>query len=176
VGRLRQRRKNGDRPPCPRPEGPILSAAAAALVASADTFFIASVGPAMRRPGGGSGLDVSHRGGRPGFVRVESDGEATLLTFPDFAGNLYFNTLGNLLLDPRAGLLFVDFAAGGLLSLTGTAEIIHEAPELDAFAGAERLVRFRVARGVAIADAVPLRWSAPEPAPQLAATGAWPAR
>jgi uncharacterized protein len=157
-----------------RPEGPALSAAAAALVASADTFFIATSAPTARRRDGAS-LDVSHRGGRPGFVRVASEGGRTVLTAPDFAGNLYFNTLGNLLLDPRAGLLFVDFAAGSLLSLTGAAEIVHDGPELAAFAGAERLLRFRVAEGVALASAVPLRWSAPRAAPEVAATGRWPA-
>ncbi|KYF70972.1 hypothetical protein [Sorangium cellulosum] len=76
-------------------------------------------------------------------------------------------------LNPRAGLLFVDFASGGLLSLTGEAEVVWNGPELSAFAGAQRLLRFRVAEGVWIEDAVPLRWSAPVAAPQLAATGTW---
>ena len=42
-------------------------------------------------------MDISHRGGRPGFVRVDGD----VLTIPDFRGNRYFNTLSNLLLEQR---------------------------------------------------------------------------
>lgn len=68
------------------------------------------------------GLDVSHRGGRPGFMRVDGD----VLTIPDFRGNRYLNTLGNFLLDPRAGLLFVDFARGDLLHLAGEVEVLWD--------------------------------------------------
>ena len=90
-----------------------LDGAARAAIAAADTFFVAS----RSRAGNGAmfGADISHRGGRPGFIRVDGD----VLTIPDFRGNRYFNTLGNLLAEPRASLLFVDFASGGLLQLTG---------------------------------------------------------
>ena len=71
-----------------------------------DTFFIATNAP--------EGVDVSHRGGRPGFVTVDEDGA---LLWPDFSGNNFFNTLGNLAVDPRAGLLFADFESGDLLQL-----------------------------------------------------------
>ncbi len=155
----------------PRPvraEGALLSPDAAALVADADTCFIATAAQ-------GDGVDVSHRGGKPGFVRVTAERGRTMLTIPDFAGNNYFNTFGNIAVNPRAGLIYVDFAAGAVLTLTGEAEVIWDGPELTAFAGARRLLRFGVIEGCAIAGAVPLRWSAPEPAPQLAATGAWPA-
>ena len=84
-----------------------------AWIASADTFFIASFHPE-------GGADASHRGGRPGFVRVN---DASHLEFPDYAGNAMFNTLGNLVSYPRAGLLFLDFAAGGVLQLTGRTEL-----------------------------------------------------
>jgi ferredoxin-NADP reductase len=84
-------------------------------IAAADTFFIAS---GYRGEGESPtfGMDASHRGGDPGFVEVASD---THLVFPDYAGNNHFNTIGNLALDPRAGLLFVDFPTGSLLQLTG---------------------------------------------------------
>jgi hypothetical protein len=87
-----------------------------ALISRADTFFIASWHP-------GGGADASHRGGRPGFVRVVD--ERTLL-FPDYPGNNMFNTLGNLAGHPRAGLLFVDFEQGDLLQLTGRAQLAWE--------------------------------------------------
>lgn len=139
--------------PVARPEGPLLSAAARTLVARADTFFLATAAPA--------GVDASHRGGPPGFVRVDEEDGRTVLTVPDFRGNSFFNSFGNLALNPRAGLLFVDFAAGGLLSLAGEAEVLWSGPELEAFAGAERLLRVRLTGGVFLEDAVPLRWSAP---------------
>jgi hypothetical protein len=149
-----------------RIEGALLSAEAAMLVAGADTGFIATVAPR-------DGVDVSHRGGKPGFVRVTVEQGRTVLTLPDFSGNNYFNTLGNIAVNPRAGLSFIDYATGGVLMLTGAAEVVWDGAELAAFAGARRLLRFAVTEGLAIADAVPLRWSAPQQAPQLAATGAW---
>ena len=169
----------GATPSPARAEGAILSASAAELVRRADTFFIATASPeAGRGAAGGSGaaaegVDVSHRGGKPGFVRVTEQDGRTVLTSPDFSGNFFFNTLGNLLLNPRAGVVFVDFASGGLLSLTGEADTLWDGPERAAFAGVERLLRFRVAEGVWLERAAPQRWSAPEPAPQLAATGSW---
>jgi hypothetical protein len=70
-------------------------------------------------------------------------------------------------------MLLVDFTTGDVLSLTGGAEVIWDGPELAGYLGAERLLRFRVRDGVWIENAVPLRWSAPQPAPQLARTGTW---
>ncbi|MEO8808423.1 MAG: pyridoxamine 5'-phosphate oxidase family protein [Burkholderiaceae bacterium] len=147
-------------------EGPHLSAAAARLVANADTLFIASAAP-------GFGADVSHRGGKPGFVRVVEEGGATVLTLPDFRGNFFFNTLGNITAHPRAGLLFVDHDSGRVLQLTGRAGVVASGPELAAFAGAQRLLRIEIDEGVWAPRSLPLRWSAPQQAPQLEATGHW---
>jgi hypothetical protein len=118
-----------------------LAAAAAAAVAAADTFFLAtSSGPGVEN----GGVDISHRGGAPGFVRVEG----TVLTIPDFRGNRYFNSLGNLLLEPRAALLFVDFETGVLTQLQGRAEILWDLDEAHGGGpGAERSWRFSVERG-----------------------------
>lgn len=143
----------------PRPEGPLLSPAATALITGADTFFLASASPAAQDGGPAEGVDVSHRGGQPGFVQVARDADRTVLTWPDFSGNFLFNTLGNLVVNPRAGVLFVDFTTGGLLLLTGETEIVWEGPEVEAVADAERLLRLRVTEGVWIEHAVPLRWS-----------------
>ncbi len=94
-----------------------LDAAARAAIERADTFFVASRSRAGR--GSAYGADISHRGGRPGFVRFDGD----VLTIPDFRGNRYFNTLGNLSAEARASLLFVDFESGDLLQLQGIAEV-----------------------------------------------------
>lgn len=157
----------------PRPESGILSAEAAELVRTADTFFIASASPGAGGRNPVEGADVSHRGGRPGFVDLRQEEAGTLLVAPDFAGNSAFATFGNLLLDPRAGLLFVNFATGDLLMLTGEAEVVWDGPEVRAFPGAERLLFFRVGEGLFMPQALPLRWSESRPAPQIAGTGTW---
>jgi uncharacterized protein len=145
-----------------------LDSRTAELLAAQDTFFVAScAGPRGEINGG---VDVSYRGGRPGFVRVDGDE----LTIPDFRGNRYFNTLGNLLLEPRAALLFVDFTRGDLLHLQGRAEILWDVSEADSgFAGAERLWRLRVTRGFRLRNALPLRFPFGDYAPTTKQTGTW---
>ncbi|MGZ3451417.1 MAG: pyridoxamine 5'-phosphate oxidase family protein [Polyangiales bacterium] len=150
----------------PSDERAILSPRAIELLRSADTLFIASASSEQR-------VDVSHRGGRPGFVKSEIAGDHTVLTMPDFSGNNLFMTLGNLEENPRAGMAVVDFASGALLSLTGTTETVWDGPEVAAFAGAERLLRFHVTRGRLLEGAIPFEWTGPGYARQLAATGRW---
>lgn len=141
------------------------------IITRADTLFIASAHPDAESSAVRSeGVDVSHRGGKPGFVRVDADGT---LTVPDFSGNFFFNTLGNLAINPRAGLLFADFASGDLLHVAGTAEIVWDGPQVEAFAGAERLVMFRVLEVLRQKRAMPLAWSAAQLSPLLATTGNW---
>ncbi|CAJ3257337.1 pyridoxamine 5'-phosphate oxidase family protein [Burkholderia pseudomallei] len=144
-----------------------LDAADRALLARADTFFIATANTSDAA-GGARGVDVSHRGGPPGFVRVDDDGT---LTTPDYSGNNFFNTIGNLLHDPRAGLLFVDFERGDLLYIAADAQIVWDGPALAAFDGARRLVRLRIREVRRSAAVLPFRWSAPRFAPQFAAWG-----
>ncbi|WP_144152302.1 pyridoxamine 5'-phosphate oxidase family protein [Paraburkholderia sp. BCC1885] len=146
-----------------------LSDADRALLARADTFFIASANPSTEA-GLARGADVSHRGGKPGFIRVD---DAHTLTTPDFSGNLFFNTIGNLIQDPRAGLLAIDFESGDLLYIAVVAEIIWDGAELASFTGAERLMRFHVREVRRTPRALPFRWSAVQYAPQLAKMGSW---
>ena len=146
-----------------------LSDADRALLSRADTFFIATAN-ASTDAGLARGADVSHRGGKPGFIRVD---DAHTLTVPDFSGNLFFNTIGNLLQDPRAGLLAIDFESGDLLYLAVNAEIIWEGAEVASFEAAERLMRFHVREVRRTPRVLPFRWSAVQYAPQLAKTGSW---
>jgi predicted pyridoxine 5'-phosphate oxidase superfamily flavin-nucleotide-binding protein len=81
------------------------------FIAQTDTLFVASIHPER-------GLDVSHRGGQPGFVRVDND---RTLRIPDYPGNSMFQTLGNFEVDSRAGLALIDFERRRVLSLTGIA-------------------------------------------------------
>jgi uncharacterized protein len=150
-----------------------LDADARAFIERADTLFVATHAPAAAGEADvktGRGADVSHRGGRPGFVKIED--ERTLLV-PDFTGNFLFMTFGNLQLNPRAGVLFIDFDSGDLLTLTGTAEVVWGGDELKAFDGAERAWRFRIEAGWRLRDALPLRWAYRELSPHSAITGTW---
>ncbi|TXH75321.1 pyridoxamine 5'-phosphate oxidase family protein [Thiobacillus sp.] len=142
------------------------------IIARADTLFIATAHPGAHHGTARSyGVDVSHRGGKPGFVRADDD---ATLTLPDFAGNRFFNTLGNIMLNPRAGLLFIDFETGDLLYLAAEAQIVFDSPELDAFAGAERLLRFKIRHVRHVVASLPLHWSREvEISPFLADTGEW---
>jgi hypothetical protein len=83
------------------------------LVEAADTFLLGTTHPER-------GNDASHRGGSPGFVRVA---DQQRLWWPDYPGNNLFNSFGNLEVDPTAALLFVDFATGRILHLTGSARV-----------------------------------------------------
>jgi hypothetical protein len=126
--------------PGPATHGASLTGAQAALIARADTFFIATVHPQ-------AGADASHRGGRPGFVQVADDGSS--LSWPDYAGNAMFQTLGNIASDGRAGLLVIDFESGSILQLSGTAHIVWQP---------ERRVELRIERTVEVPAGLPLRW------------------
>lgn len=150
----------------PPQESSALDAVARALVRQADTFFVATYADLH----GGRQVDVSHRGGRAGFVQIGEDG---WLTIPDFAGNRFFNTLGNIALNPRAGLVFPDFSTGSLLQMTGDAELCLEHAGARSLEGAERYWRFRPRRIVWRADALPIRYDLVEWSPFTLATGTW---
>ncbi len=139
------------------PLGPALDAAALALLAAADAFFIATAHPdAAHSEDPVEGVDVSHRGGLPGFVRAQ---DASTLLVPDYVGNSFFNTLGNLQLEPRCALLFVDFATGARLHLQALGEVLWDGPERAALPGALRVLRLRLTQVLRIEGGLPLRWS-----------------
>ena len=105
-------------------EGQFLEVEQQELITSADTFFVASAHPSR-------GVDASHRGGNPGFVQILSE---TKIRVPDYVGNSMYNTLGNFVVNPRAGLAFLDFereptsqrSRYRILQLTGRPEILWD--------------------------------------------------
>lgn len=125
-----------------------LSAKQSEWIQTADTFFIASAHPEGH-------ADASHRGGNKGFVHVEDD---NYLIWPDYAGNMMFNTLGNIALNPSTGLLFIDFDGNRTLQLTGQAEIVWDEAQIAQYAGAERLIRFQVNAVIETKNALPFTW------------------
>nr|WP_232001229.1 pyridoxamine 5'-phosphate oxidase family protein [Mycobacterium sp. 1165178.9] len=106
-------------PPSKRPErATLLGPSDQAMIATSDTFFLGTSHPTR-------GSDASHRGGPPGFVRVDSPDR---LWWPDFPGNNMFNSYGNLAVDDKAALLFLDFDTGATLHVTGTAHVRWTTP------------------------------------------------
>lgn len=120
-----------------------------AAIRRADTFLIGT-----RHPQGAA--DASHRGGNPGFVQVDGHQE---LRWPDYDGNKMFMTLGNLTLDPRVGLMFVDWLDGTLLQVSGTATIDWSAEAAAELPGAQRVVRMRIDAVQQTTHAVPMTWT-----------------
>jgi predicted pyridoxine 5'-phosphate oxidase superfamily flavin-nucleotide-binding protein len=128
-----------------------LDAEAAGLLARADTAFVATRGP-------DGGVDASHRGGNPGFLRVVDE---HTLVWPDYTGNSMFNTLGNIAEDPATGLTVVDPGTGTTLYLSGQAEVLWED---GGFPSAHRVVRLAVEKAIRLEGAAPLRWELERPA------------
>lgn len=118
-----------------RLEGVTLRAAFSAsdreLIASCPMFFLATA-DAEGRP------DCSYKGGEAGFVRVV--GERTL-AFPSYDGNGMFKSLGNLLVNPWVGMLFIDFEKGRRLRVNGKARIEDDDPLVSDYPGAQLMVR-----------------------------------
>lgn len=147
-----------------RSGGSALDRDALELLARCDTAFVASAS-ATPELGGREGVDVSHRGGPPGFIHVEG----SRVTLPDYRGNFMFNTLGNIAVNPRAGFVACDLERGDLLLLTANASISWEGSELSRFPGAERLLHLDVAEHVLLSRGLGDVWSAPELAPEFIA-------
>ncbi|MCZ0964149.1 FAD-binding oxidoreductase [Paracoccus benzoatiresistens] len=126
-----------------------LEAAQTARIAAADTIFIGSGSLSE-----GHGYDASHRGGAPGFVRVTDDGS---LLVPDYPGNNFFNTIGNLMRNPRVGVLIVDFTSGSLLHVSGRARIDWN-PKDSHDPAARRMIHVAVDKVVDRPFALSLRW------------------
>ena len=144
-----------------------LPADAVEHVRRGDTMFVAS---AAAREQGGFNIDVSHRGGQPGFLGVDANGA---IVVPDFRGNGFFQTIGNLISFPRAGLLIPDFETGDLLQVTGEAEVVWDGAEVEAFPGAERLWKVKVLSGRWLRAGFPLRFGEAELSPRSLAVGVY---
>ena len=106
-----------------------------AFIESRPMFFLATA-DAGGRP------DCSYKGGRPGFVRVVGAGT---LAFPSYDGNGMFKSLGNVLVNPHVGMLFIDFESPRRLRVNGRASVHADDPLLAEFVGAQLIVRVEVA-------------------------------
>jgi uncharacterized protein len=87
--------------------------------------------------------DCSYKGGMPGFVRVV---DQETLAFPSYDGNGMFRSLGNILVNPKVGLLFIDFERPDRMRVRGTASLHYDDELLASFEGAQLIVRVRAER------------------------------
>jgi len=102
-----------------------------AFIESRPLFFLATA-DANGQP------DCSYKGGLPGFVRVV---DARTLAFPSYEGNGMFKSLGNVIVNPQVGMLFIDFQSPRRLRVTGRASMHQDDPLLAQFANAQVIVR-----------------------------------
>jgi ferredoxin-NADP reductase/predicted pyridoxine 5'-phosphate oxidase superfamily flavin-nucleotide-binding protein len=138
--------------------GTALNGAQQSLIAAADTLFVASAHLEH-------GVDASHRGGHPGFVTIINDRQ---LRIPDFAGNSMFNTLGNFVSYPHAGLVFIDFERNRLLQLTGVPEILWERDDpRGETGGTRRFWQFEISTWQELPLPVDLSWEFVDTSPHI---------
>lgn len=148
------------RPPERRTEipGSTLSQAALALIQTADIFFITT-------RNGETDMDTNLRGGPSGFVRLFPSSSAatdtpTTIIWPEYSGNRLYQSLGNLAVNPEAGLTFPDFVTGSVLYLTGTTEIITLEAGLEKILPRSNLaVKFTVQESRYLENILPVRES-----------------
>jgi uncharacterized protein len=167
--------------PTPR-RSTVLSPAHVRTVQGADTIFIATGYQGNTNDDNEDderlGNDASHRGGPPGFLRVLADDSNNTILLPDYSGNNHYNSIGNLLLDSRMGMMIPDFASGSYLQLSGNAQVVTDRSEVDALYPAEpgtnrvgAVLVFKVKHVNDMpAGSIPIRWSDPKDLTQLQVT------
>lgn len=134
-------------------QGTLLGDSQKKIIQTSDTLFIATAHPER-------GLDASHRGGMPGFVRVLDN--KTLLV-PDYQGNNLFNSLGNMVINPGTGIIFLDFESGTTLQLTGRSEVLwdYDDPDVDSHketGGTKRFWEYKISSWLQIEKSSSLEW------------------
>lgn len=128
------------------------------FIKKADTVFLASVfktQPSIEaKYPSHAGMNI--RGGLPGFIRVNpSDGQTIVL--PDYSGNRYMSSLGNIMSTSLAGLTVVDFKTGNVLYLTGTARVVTGPEAMEIMARQACLTLIKVTGYTFVRDALPVR-------------------
>ena len=133
---------------------PLLTEAAVKHVHSADMFFIASRGP--------EDMDCNHRGGPPGFIRVQqptepSQPQRSVIVWPEYSGNNLYQTLGNIIYDPKIGIVIPDFTTGNVLYLSGHAEVLLNQAATTVIQKTKLAVRFTVSSARFVHDGLTFR-------------------
>lgn len=126
------------------------------LIHKTDIIFISSTN--------GDSMDTNHRGGPAGFVRVASNEAARedgsggmVLVYPEYSGNRFYQSLGNLYLNPKIGIAVPDFETSNVLYLTGTAELLLGEQAATVMPHCKLALQIRVHAARLVADGLPFR-------------------
>ncbi|KAK4507025.1 hypothetical protein PRZ48_000759 [Zasmidium cellare] len=140
-------------------DSPRLPKQALDLLEKADLFFVSSAQPEQD-------MDTNHRGGPPGFLRVQSNDESgAVLCWPEYSGNRLWQTLGNLYDNPVAGLCVPDFETGDMLYLTGTTEILVGKDAAAVLPRSNLCVKVKITAARFVTQALPFRGTPGELSP-----------
>ena len=123
------------------------------IVRQADLFFVASAHAH-------EDMDCNHRGGPPGFVRVyqpEGENEPSELVWPEYSGNNLYQTLGNLVATPKAGICIPNFETGDVLYVTGDTTVLVGKDAAQVIAKSKLAVKFRITGARLVQDGLPFR-------------------
>ncbi|KAL9623607.1 MAG: hypothetical protein Q9160_002063 [Pyrenula sp. 1 TL-2023] len=144
-------------PNIPQPKllsnSPLLTTEALDIISTADTLFIASANNTHD-------MDCNIRGGPPGFIRVlpsSSSTQPSSVIWPEYSGNLLYQTLGNLTLYPKAGLVIPSFSTSSVLYLTGTTTIHHGASVSALLPHTNLAVQLTITSARLVANGLPFR-------------------
>ncbi|KAL1610626.1 hypothetical protein SLS60_002296 [Paraconiothyrium brasiliense] len=131
-----------------------LSEEAKALILKSDMFFLTTSVP--------EDMDTNHRGGPAGFVRVLSDTE---IVYPEYSGNRLYQSLGNLLVNPKIGITFPDYETGDVLYITGTTVVLAGDDATAILPGSNLAVKIRIGEARVVKQGLPLRGTRKTPSP-----------
>ncbi|RMZ75614.1 hypothetical protein DV738_g5383, partial [Chaetothyriales sp. CBS 135597] len=130
-----------------------LTAEAIELIRQADSFFVASAHAH-------EDMDCNYRGGPPGFIRVSQAQDVTVPTqivWPEYSGNNLYQTLGNLVVTPKAGIAVPNFDTGDVLYLTGETKVLVGADATRVLARSKLAVSFTTTGARLVENGLPFR-------------------
>jgi NAD(P)H-flavin reductase len=128
------------------------------FITAADTIFVGTIYEAkpldaQRFP---SHAGMNARGGLPGFVRVKpSDGRTIII--PDYSGNRFMSSLGNIQASGLASMTIVSFSTGDVLYLTGSAQVLIGESALELMPRQATVCAIETTGFTLVRDAFPIR-------------------
>jgi ferredoxin-NADP reductase len=125
-----------------------------ALVNKSDMFFLST--------SANKDMDVNHRGGPPGFVRISAPNQ---IVYPEYSGNRLYQSLGNLLINPKIGITFPDYESGDVLYITGTTDVLVGEDASTLLPGSNLAVLITIVEARFVQHGLPFRGTRKMPSP-----------
>ncbi|KAH7069670.1 hypothetical protein BKA63DRAFT_519400 [Paraphoma chrysanthemicola] len=134
--------------------GSALSDEGRALINKSDMFFLTTSAD--------EDMDVNHRGGPIGFVRVTAENQ---IVYPEYSGNRLYQSLGNLLINPKIGITFPDYESGDVLYVTGTSQVLVGGDAAAVLPGSNLAVQITIDEARFVQRGLPFRGTRRLPSP-----------